>query len=308
MSRGWTYIERYCSKRRLFMNLPNLILICESAWQSSTGETWLKEARNQTNLHNLQALDRDGLLEHWSDVAYDYSKLSFTFSQDVLAASSGLAKIFAQQLQSDHVAGIWTCDLVRGLAWQYSRAQFSGWENLASSLAYRQITRLADYFAPSWSWADQGPILFLKKSKRQLRCDAVISAIADAGDPHGRSLAAELRLTCRTYDIGPWTSGNVRDFWRGEYLSICPNNDVALFCFFAWPLDKEASSVEGRFKLTLLGEYTTSWHNGAHSIGLILHEAQQNGSYYRVGSFETNPGDDVDKVFDDTRIEKIVVI
>jgi hypothetical protein len=79
----------------------------------------------------------------WNDLLWTYGDRKLTIkATNKLPAMSGLAKLFAKQLRVGYVAGLWSNDLIEGLAWQSIRPM-----KLLSGLG-------GGYNGPSLSWAN----------------------------------------------------------------------------------------------------------------------------------------------------------
>jgi hypothetical protein len=82
----------------------------------------------------------------WRKMVREYSLCNLTYPSDKLIALSGVAKHMEQLLDIEYCAGIWSFDLVQGLAWYVPKK---------SDLEYVFPTETdpIPYRAPSWSWA-----------------------------------------------------------------------------------------------------------------------------------------------------------
>lgn len=87
------------------------------------------------------AVDSPFFLHHelWRDLVVSYSSKQITRRTDCLPAMAGLAVKWSGQLSGRYLAGLWEKDLLNGLRWQPFEKESED--------------RLADYTAPSWSWA-----------------------------------------------------------------------------------------------------------------------------------------------------------
>ncbi|KAI0470871.1 heterokaryon incompatibility protein-domain-containing protein [Xylariaceae sp. FL0804] len=123
--------------------------------------------------------DKLVLLRQWySDVVMPYSRRRLTDPHDVFAAMMSLAQLARPRLGSRYLAGLWECDMVRGLLWRPRHiAQMSRTfppvvrpiyaDPLRPELVGRQAAR-----APSWSWAAvQGPVYasYLERDEARYR-------------------------------------------------------------------------------------------------------------------------------------------
>ena len=80
--------------------------------------------------------------EAWNSLIWTYGDRKLSKPTDKLPALSGLARLFEQRLGAKYVAGLWSDDLIEGLAWQClgSKKLLSG--------------PRSGYTGPSWSWAN----------------------------------------------------------------------------------------------------------------------------------------------------------
>ncbi|MCJ1377964.1 hypothetical protein MMC17_001060 [Xylographa soralifera] len=154
-SRGWTLQERILAPRIFHFGKAQVHWECpNSIWWERTDFKYafytpfgLDEARNAMigiNRKNLQTIfprktaeTAEGCTRFtiWYDLVSGYSCRQLTLPEDRLTAISGLADLFAQILQDQHIWGLWRRDMPAGLLWT---VQVTGIPR-----------RLA---APSWSW------------------------------------------------------------------------------------------------------------------------------------------------------------
>jgi hypothetical protein len=139
-TRGWALQERVLAKRVLHYNTQKMYFECNHGIESEDGhrvEQRLCSLRESTHTE-LEGIDR----KLWNRLLWTYGDRKLTKPTDKLPAMSGLAKLFEQRLRAKYVAGLWSNDLIEGLAWQ----------GLGSK---RQFSELSDtYTGPSWSWAN----------------------------------------------------------------------------------------------------------------------------------------------------------
>jgi hypothetical protein len=82
------------------------------------------------------------ILAQWHHIIQSYTARRLTQYTDTFPALAGLARIVSAALpEQEYVAGMWSTDLRRGLAWR------------ADTNTKRKPTRHESYIAPTWSWA-----------------------------------------------------------------------------------------------------------------------------------------------------------
>ncbi len=156
-SRGWILQEREMSPRIIYFTEEQVLWECrcvktyegwptknmatEQRYGVSFSERLLDSINNfrDRNIHNL-----------WHHTVADYSNRLLTKEEDTLPAFGGLARTVSDYTMSKYVAGLWSDDLLRSLAW--------GSYAYVDSRVHRRHT---SYVAPSWSWASlSGPVRY----------------------------------------------------------------------------------------------------------------------------------------------------
>ncbi|KAH8600172.1 heterokaryon incompatibility protein-domain-containing protein, partial [Bisporella sp. PMI_857] len=115
--RAWAFQERFLSRRNLHFTQNQLFWECREGF---AGE------------------DKDRLHAWCHKFVEKYSRARITFPTDRIPAISALARLFADDLCSPYLAGLWLEGLWYTLSW--FRPDHEGGE------------RPKDYIAPSWSW------------------------------------------------------------------------------------------------------------------------------------------------------------
>jgi hypothetical protein len=157
---------------------------------------------NERLLDSINDLGDRNIHDLWYHTVADYSNRLLTKEEDTLPAIAGLARIVSDYTLSEYVAGLWSEDLLRSLAWG-SYKHFS---------KDRDHIRHANYVAPSWSWASlSGPVRYssVKASFEDTTLDATgkhrtwekgMSVILEhhdelaSADPFGRVKSGYLRI------------------------------------------------------------------------------------------------------------------
>lgn len=149
-SRGWTLQEYVLAPRRLLIGTNRVHWECLRGTQTMDGFTlrdgrYLSLAFNslKARIHPYASRLRDrgyGLREDYYDLARVYMNRQLTFSSDKLPAFSAIARSAHHDSWGDYIAGLWTEQLHRGLAWCHKTPR-------------RHRPLPTEYQAPSWSWA-----------------------------------------------------------------------------------------------------------------------------------------------------------
>ncbi|KAK1484814.1 heterokaryon incompatibility protein [Colletotrichum cuscutae] len=187
-SRGWCFQERQLSKRIIYFTKIQVLWECRasiaseaypeiSSWFTRSEPrfmappfrvTWAR-ITDRTMLYN--SLERvQPWLDDWLRVVEAYSGKSLSKPEDPLPAIAGVAAHFQQNIRrpdrslSSYVAGMWFCDLARGLSWKPSfdlgthrPAKDKGWPPpLRNSTTFNAIPETQpeplSVWLPSWSW------------------------------------------------------------------------------------------------------------------------------------------------------------
>ncbi|KAF5962811.1 hypothetical protein FBULB1_13818 [Fusarium bulbicola] len=152
--RGWALQERVLPYRTLLYTKQQMFFECSEGFRGEDGTVldWRFE-----NVHDMpNGLDekkepgdkegededpKESLYQSWYSLLWIYGPRKLTEASDKLPDISGLASIFAQRLNDEYVVGLWRSKLLEGLLWQSLRCR-----------------RVAEYRAPSWSWASMDGI------------------------------------------------------------------------------------------------------------------------------------------------------
>jgi len=121
----------------------------------------------------------------WYRLLWAYGPRKFTKATDKFPALSGLARLFEQKFQSKYVAGLWSTDMINGLAWQ----------GLGDECP--QAVLPDQYIAPSWSWASYAGITAAGLSVALLPVAEIIDwdvKVKTEANPYGEIKSALIRL------------------------------------------------------------------------------------------------------------------
>ena len=149
--RGWTLQEWSLSRRHLYYGNDQIYWQCHGSYKSSDdlpmgiqfphrtfdtmSSVFHSGGRGQQKLTPDESMR---LLSEYYHIVEQYSRRDLTYAIDKLPALSGLCERLHQVIPGEFVAGLWSCDLHRGLLW-FADGAFS-----------KHVT---PYRAPSWSWA-----------------------------------------------------------------------------------------------------------------------------------------------------------
>jgi len=130
--RGWALQERVLARRILHYNTRQMYFECDHGLVGEYG----CNGKNRFNI-DLEKAD----IDEWHNLLWAYGNRKLTKATDKLPAMSGLARLFEKRLKAQYVAGLWSTNLIEGLAWQCL-----GKEKQA-------MAQDGKYIGPSWSWA-----------------------------------------------------------------------------------------------------------------------------------------------------------
>jgi hypothetical protein len=136
-SRGWVFQEIVLSPKLVIFGRTMVVL----------------QIKGQPNIEDGfffqlgEALDYHG----WRDLVRSYSAHELTYEQDKFPALSGLAKLYAEQLEDQYLAGIWRSDLHLSLFFELMPAFYSKPRSFSECIDAMESRH--SYIAPSWSWA-----------------------------------------------------------------------------------------------------------------------------------------------------------
>lgn len=149
-SRGWTLQEASSSPRMLLFGERMAHLFVNNSSDSEDGThkpSNIQWGYSLSRSYEKSPNPEEAVLNDWRYLAREYSRRSLTYKTDVLPALSALAQHFSSKINGNYLAGIWDAELHHQLLW----AHF-GMRDLTKFL---EPPSVADYTAPSWSWASQ---------------------------------------------------------------------------------------------------------------------------------------------------------
>jgi len=120
------------ARRILHYNTRQMYFECDHGLVGEDGCT----GKNRFNI-DLEKADIGG----WRKLLWAYGDRKLTKATDKLPAMSGLARLFEKRLKAQYVAGLWSTNLIEGLAWQCLGKE------------KQVMAQDGEYIGPSWSWA-----------------------------------------------------------------------------------------------------------------------------------------------------------
>ncbi|KAF7547416.1 hypothetical protein G7Z17_g7753 [Cylindrodendrum hubeiense] len=169
-TRGWCFQERLSSRRSVIFGEEQIVFMCvaELAYENGRSVTnklrpkFLQPSASTAPYQEPQAL-KEQTLRDWYLVVNTFSECRLSNPHDIFAAIMALAQPVARVLKSRYLAGVWECDLVRGLLWRPCH-HFQTGPNGKIPVTRPKPTRFTKgsgpvVRAPSWSWAAvEGPV------------------------------------------------------------------------------------------------------------------------------------------------------
>jgi hypothetical protein len=155
-------------------------------------------------------LSRSKLLR-WSQVVEDYTKMQLSHpTEDKLAAIGGVAKLLAERMQDEYIAGLFRKNFEAQLCWQ-SKGKNSTAE---------------EWRSPSWSWASaNGPVQFQSELMNDPKTTNMVAIqdlkveLMDLENQYGAIRSASLVLTGRLIPVMFGMMDLLTRSWMGKHDS-----------------------------------------------------------------------------------------
>jgi hypothetical protein len=152
LKRGWVYQERTLSPRVLYFVGEELIWECNHALDCECGAEGLENKFERIRINDMSdrsvmgANRQHGMpMALWYQIVSEYTMLNLSKQNDAFPALSGIAKVFAEKIKDEYVAGMWKRTLVSNLLWYFS-------EDINEEKVHGDSE---PWTAPSWSWASR---------------------------------------------------------------------------------------------------------------------------------------------------------
>jgi len=217
-NRGWALQELTMSPRRLYYGRDQAHWGCRQAYNSLDGCTWPinllygsspeTEAYLQSDILRQPLLGIPGihiLLRGYYFLVQQYTSCRLTNRNDKLPALSGLSARLHRALGGQHVAGLWSIDLARGLLWD--------------SISSSERPPSSTFRAPSWSWAATDDTVAYDRWNFEcfpslIKLTDCKVELAEQSNPYGEVIAARLLVEGLA---APLVRGSPADHvWRGQ--------------------------------------------------------------------------------------------
>lgn len=159
LKRGWVYQERLLSPRVLYFVGEEVIWECNHAIACECGGENLEHAMERARIsdssrtNGFSCIGAHALhpapLDLWYQIVDEYCALSLTHASDIYPALSGIAKIFAAEIDDEYIAGMWRRTLLANLLWYPQVME----EEEQPQHMPTKLSNNNQWRAPSWSWA-----------------------------------------------------------------------------------------------------------------------------------------------------------
>ncbi|KAI0441779.1 heterokaryon incompatibility protein-domain-containing protein [Xylaria telfairii] len=107
-----------------------------------------------SSVDDEREVTRRWLIFWYDTMLRDYTKRSLTNASDIFAALSGMAQVAKTKIRSRYLAGLWECDMVRGLLWRPWHARsLVPWSQAMCERRVPTPHTGQEEVPPSWSWA-----------------------------------------------------------------------------------------------------------------------------------------------------------
>jgi len=172
VKRGWCFQERLSAPRAVMFAEQQIAFQCnkEQFWEDGRADrnAWrpkfVQQQPQWTRDPKIPLSPVEETLKDWYLMIFHYSQCLLSNPHDVFAAICAVAQQAARTLVgSRYLAGIWECDMVRGLLWRPCY-HFQSGPAARTPTARPKPTKLTGgtgpvIRAPSWSWAAvEGPV------------------------------------------------------------------------------------------------------------------------------------------------------
>lgn len=213
-NRGWCLQERELSRRVIYYTPEQILWECRcfkatEFWPDHNTSTEIAGERPDyiRILDRIHEASLSEIYDLWHSIIRNYSIRALSKFDDTFPALAGLARIVSEFIKSEYVAGFWSGELLRSLAWRSRDRKDS--QNTSNHLKPRHHpSGKSRYIAPSWSWASLcGAVYFDEIHGRRQDVPSEYSAEINTyevelltSDPFSQIKSAKLDLTARLLD------------------------------------------------------------------------------------------------------------
>ncbi|KHE81757.1 hypothetical protein GE21DRAFT_5107, partial [Neurospora crassa] len=168
-TRGWCFQEALLSNRALVFGEDQVFYQCRQHTRYEDGCVDVDVSKRGQALTSLHPGTKPEVLRRWYQMLVSFTPRALTEPHDIFACIVSVALITHGVLKSRYLAGLWECDMPKGLLWKsrwsyVSRKHFRPIEKpLASPFTERpgEVPGKPVVRAPSWSWAYvTGPVFW----------------------------------------------------------------------------------------------------------------------------------------------------
>ncbi|KAF4975680.1 hypothetical protein FZEAL_7570 [Fusarium zealandicum] len=318
--RAWTFQEAAMTTRTVIIASSGIYFNCSKGLVWEYGRVLEKPASISVGNVLEDKPVRDVYKQWYLEVATQFSGRRPTYLSDSFPALSGIAQTFALVLNDEYVAGLWKNDLINGLFWKWDGSLASSFSKLMESFkspyvgpTWSWVGRVEGEFGMGKvkGFGPGGYQQYPEGSSAALRvhCDVLEVQTSPAGiDKFGRLSSAELLLKARVYPLSlgcchmpddPDRMDNPRGprlIDSGQFCLEPPGGNKIPFSYYLdfFP-NPDVNDPDQRWKyellLVLVGSisYESDEQEDSDSeempCGLIVHQAETEGTYWRVGTF-----------------------
>jgi hypothetical protein len=145
MKRAWAVTERWLSPRIAHFCRDQVYFECKTDVGSEQVPVGLEDKQVlRFNGHPTELSTADDIRGFWVRAVIFYTRATLGCGKDKLVAFAGMAKIIQRVSKDRYCAGLWERDFLYNLTWSVSPTQ----------------GRIAEYVAPSWSWAAVNGVVY----------------------------------------------------------------------------------------------------------------------------------------------------
>lgn len=202
--RGWALQERIMAQRTLHYNNRQLYFECFHGLEAEDG--YIQSVTKSYRYQHLSTPEPP--IWKWYCLVEEFGKRKLSRARDKLPAMSGLAKKFQEAIGADYVAGLWSNELVHGMAWQ--------------CCGERTPASLEEYTGPSWSWASYGGTASYSKSPDWVAAQVLDwhVELKEEANPFGEVTDAWISIRGPVARLNPWSWSSEGNSAEDEWAAV----------------------------------------------------------------------------------------